>query len=139
MISERIASITIDPVTEADSDDINRIVDEEGLPKAWVWPQGLPGTSARVDGRVVAFCIIRETIYGIVIEELWREHSRNGVRGIYALGDWIEETVQRLASERGVPVACGGIVRDELVNHQSALRKRGFRKIAEVLEKVYQP
>ena len=134
-----LAPIVIDPVVSEDGRDIYRIAREEGLPDAWKWPEGLPGTAARVDGRVVAFCIIKETIYGIVIEELWREHSRDGLRGIFALGDWIETTMQRLANERGVPIACGGIIRTEMWKHDRALALRGFEIIANVRERIFRP
>lgn len=134
-----LAPIVIDPIVSEDGRDVYRIAKDEGLPAGWTWPEGLPGTAARVGGRVVAFCILKETIYGIVIEELWREHTREGVRGIYALGDWIETTVQQLATERGKPLACGGAIRLEKDRHIGALKKRDFYVVAEILEKVYLP
>lgn len=134
-----VAPIVIDPIVPEDGRDVYRIAQEEGLPAAWKWPEGLPGTAARVNGRVVAFCVIKETIYGIVIDQLWREHTREGKIGIYRLGDWIEETMQRLANERGIPIACGGIIRTEMWKHDRALALRGFEIIANVREKRYLP
>ena len=133
------SEVVLDSITTQDVPEILRIVRENNLPKEWTWPAGEPGTAARVNGRLVAFCILKETIYGIVIEEFWREQTRQGVRGLFALGDWIESTTQRLANTRGKSIAVGGIVRNELKAHQDRLGSRGFVEIAKVLEKVFDP
>jgi hypothetical protein len=89
--------------------------------------------------RVVGFCLIRERPVGFVVDELWSEHSRAGVASIGLLFDWFDETMQRVATERGQRVSLGGIVRLDNELHMRALEKRGCAFVAKVLVKEYDP
>ncbi len=131
--------VVLEPVTAADEAAVTRIVREQGLPNPWCWPQGLPGTAARIEGRLVAFCVLKESPWGLVIDELWPEKSRAGLHGMKALGDWIESLGQRLADQRGEPLDVGGIVRDKNAAHREALEKRGYAQVATILTKRFLP
>lgn len=109
-----------------------------GLPWGWKWPEGRYGLVA-ASGRVVAFVLFAETIYGLVVEELWPERSREGERGLALLSHRIEAIAQGLANQRGEPLAVGGIVRRDRERHRAALEKRGYSEAAAVMEKVFKP
>jgi len=121
-----------------DAPEIAAIVRAHNLPKEWAWPEGKHGLVV-ANPRVVAFCILSETIYGLVIEELWEEQTRDGFRGLSRLSKYIETIAQRLADERGEPLACGGIVRLDRGTHIAALKRRDYTECATILEKVFQP
>lgn len=130
--------MTIRPPVPDDVPDFHRIVAAHGVPAAWRWPDGKHGLVVD-DGRVVAFCVLSETIWGLVIDELWEEQTRDGFRALSLLSRYIETVAQRLANERGAPLACGGIVHLDRATHIAALRKRGYGDEAVVLAKTFTP
>jgi hypothetical protein len=122
-----------------DAPDIARIAFANELPLRWSWPEGKHGLVAEAWERVVAFAILHETVWGLVVDELWEEPTRVGYRGLAALSAHIERVAQGFADERGEAVMVGGIVRDDKDRHQAALRKRGYEEIATVLQKRFLP
>jgi hypothetical protein len=115
------------------------IVRAHGLPAAWTWPAGKHGLVVDNEGGIEAFCILSETIYGLVIEELWELPTRQGIAALGMLYRKIEEIAQSLADERGIPIAAGGLVRDERATHIRALAHRGYGQIGVIMEKVFVP
>jgi hypothetical protein len=134
-----MSKIHIRPIEAKDADDVVRIVREQNLPLEWGWPEKGAGTVAEADGKVIAFCIVEETIYGLVIAELWPEKTKIGLLGMGMLARWIEQLAQRLSTERGKPLSVGGVVRLDNANHLAALKHRGYTVEAEVLSKLYLP
>jgi hypothetical protein len=130
--------MTIRPPQPDDADDILAIVRAHNVPKEWTWPEGKHGLVVATD-HVLAFCILTETIYGLVISELWEEKTRAGFRALALLSYEIENIAQRLADERGGPLTCGGVIRLDRDRHIAALRKRGYGDEAVVLGKVFLP
>ena len=129
----------IRPPSPDDARDILAIARESCLPAEWTWPPGVHGLVADEGSRVVAFAILAQTVWGLVVEELWEEQSRIGFEGLGLLRREIERIAQRLATERGVPLSCGGVVRNDRERHIAALRKRGYSEEAVVLAKVFRP
>ena len=122
-----------------DARDIRRIAWENNLPIQWRWPPGKHGLVVEHKGEVRAFCVLDETVYGLVVSELWEEQSRTGFLALGTLARKIEEIAQRLADERGEALACGGVVRNDKERHQAALEKRGYSGVAKVFQKVFLP
>jgi hypothetical protein len=131
--------MTVRAVTPDDAPAISAIAFAQGLPAMWSWPDGHAGRVAEHDGRVVAFCALSESAYGLIVSELWDEPSRRGHLGLAALREEIEREAQRLADRRGVPLQCGGIVRVDHEAHIAALSKRGYFEEAKVMAKVFTP
>jgi hypothetical protein len=131
--------VAVRAATPDDAAGILRIVWENRLPKAWAWPPGLPGLVAIDRERVVAFAILKETIYGLVTEELWEEQSRAGFHGLTLLSRAIEDWAQSLADDRGEPLQCGGLVAIDRPSHIKALKRRGYRVEGVVLGKLFTP
>lgn len=116
------------------------IVWQHKLPQAWAWPTGLPGLVAVADdGRVVAFAILKTTIYGLVVEEIWQALDRDGQHGLTLLSREIEARAQALADARGQPLECGGLVALDRPRHIKALKRRGYEVEAVALGKVFLP
>lgn len=131
----------ISPVTIHDAGDISRIADANGL-IPWSWPEDCHGGVAKEKGKVVAFCAIKEVkLHGqalLALEEFWCEPSRAGRRGLSALGDFIEDTAQRLATERGTRLKVGGFVNGEGL--EEALLNRSYHPESGVLlTKTFHP
>lgn len=131
--------LTIRPPVDEDAGDIQRIAYQNQLPPVWHWPEGKHGLVVEHQGAVRAFCVLHETIYGLVVEELWEEPSATGMRALALLRRRIEEIAQSLADERGEQLACGGIVRLEKNRHIEALKARGYEKVAEVYQRLFLP
>jgi hypothetical protein len=104
----------------------------------WPWG-GAWGAIAILDEKAVAFCAGRDVNQGILIEDLWAVQGQDGVRGLSAISDWIEEQAKDLARRMDQPVNLGGIVYPSNVTHQRALEHRGYRHYANVLAKVVNP
>ena len=122
-----------------DARDIRRIAWENNLPIQWRWPPGKHGLVVEHKGRLLAFTIIYESVYGLVIDELWEEQSKDGFRGLALLSKHLEGVAQRLADERGECLALGGVVRLDKPRHIAALKHRGYQTEAEVLAKPFTP
>ena len=121
-----------------DAGDILAIVRAHGLPAAWTWPEGKHGLVAD-EGGVQAFCILSESIYGLVVEELWEVQSRAGFHGLICLADEIETIAQDIADKRGTPVGVGGNSRRANLQFIAAMKKRGYTEIAVVVERIFTP
>jgi hypothetical protein len=122
-----------------DLETVQAIAAENGRP-GYQWPWGGAwGAIAILDEQAVAFCAGRDVVQGILIEDLWCTQNQDGVRGLAAISDWIEETAKSLARQMGHPVNLGGIVFPLNVTHQRALEHRGYRHYANVLAKVVNP
>ena len=97
----------------------------ELLRLARVWEQRpfvvSPGAHGAVvrdcGGRVAGFAFLRETPYGLVVDELWCDRSRRGREALSLLAEWLERTAGAVARQRGVVVSLGRIVRVENVEH----------------------
>lgn len=131
--------MNIRPPVPDDARDIRRIAYENGLPVEWHWPAGKHGLVVEHKGTVRAFCVLNETVYGLVVEELWEEASSVGLRALVLLRRRIEEIAQELANKRGEMLACGGIVRLEKDRHIAALKARGYELVAEVYQRQFLP
>jgi hypothetical protein len=123
----------------SDAREIRRIAWENNLPVHWHWPPGKHGLVVEHDGRLLAFTIIYESVYGLVIDELWEEQSKDGFRGLSVLSKHLEGVAQRLADERDEPLMIGGVVRMDKERHRAALRNRDYTVEAEVLGKLFLP
>lgn len=134
-----VATITIVPAAPEHGDGIARIVAAQRLPLTWRWPKDEHGAVALLDGRVVAFCALRTEWYGIVVDELWPEPTRDGLEGMSLLGEWAEGVAADLANRRGEPVLLGGVVLDSNEPHRRMLERRGYTAIATVLHKAFAP
>lgn len=117
-----------------DSPAIIAIVRAHDVPLSWSWPAGKHGLVAD-DGAVRAFAILSQTPWGLVIDELWEEKSRAGVRALSLLSRHIEAVAANLAREG--PLMCGGIVTLERAEHIKALKKRGYTVHAVILAKRF--
>lgn len=131
--------MTIRPPAPDDATAIANIVASHNLPAAWAWPEGEHGIVVEAHGAVRAFCVLKETIYGLVIDELWEERTRTGFRALSLLHERIEEIAQDLADRRGEPIQVGGLVVLERTAHKNALQRRGYTVEAEVLAKLVTP
>lgn len=97
---------------------------------------GSHGVVVREGAVVLAWGTLRELPYGFVTDELWCERTRRGRVALGAVARWLEETVARVAAERGLEyLELGGIVRNENVLHDAALEKRGYACVAKVRSK----
>jgi hypothetical protein len=122
-----------------DAPDIARIAFANELPLRWSWPEGKHGLVAEAWERVVAFAILHETVWGLVVDELWEEPTRAGYRGLAALSAHIEGVAQGFADARGETMTLGGIVPSHKARHEAALRKRGYAQEAVVLVRRFLP
>lgn len=132
----------IEAVTNKDAEQIYKIARENGLPRSWLWPSDCHGGVAKEDGRVVAFCAIKEIFWEVpllAIEEYWCEQSPEGRLGLLRLGIHIEQVAQKIADERGIEIKAGGFVSFEKPAHAKALKKRGYRAEGEVVTKSFYP
>jgi hypothetical protein len=131
--------MTIRPPEPDDVPGIHAITAANGLPAAWRWPEGKHGLVVEGLGRVLAFCVLYESVYGLVIDELWEEPSRPGYMALAKLSHYLEEVAQRLANERGAALAMGGVIRLDKERHINALRRRGYSEVATVMERAFLP
>lgn len=132
-------SVLVRSAQESDAPAIMAIVREHDLPLKWQWPRNAHGAVAEHEGEVVAFCCVSESIYGLVIDELWCHKNRDGVLGLGSLARWVEQIGQRLADERQEPIDVGGCCRLDNQSHLAALKHRGYVTVAEVLSKTFTP
>lgn len=132
-------SVLVRAVQEDDASAIQAIVREHGLPLKWQWPRNAHGAVAEHEGAVVAFCCVSESIYGLVIDELWCHKHRVGMLGLASLARWIEQVGQRVADERQEPIDVGGCCRLDNESHLAALKHRGYTTVAEVVSKTFAP
>lgn len=105
----------------------------------WTISPDAHGVVVRDGDEVVAFCLIRETPHGFLLDELREEKSRRGIRALSLLADWVEDKMGDVARERGTPISLGGIVTLRNASHKGALVGRGYEVVAEVLAKDFQP
>jgi hypothetical protein len=126
------------PLLPDDANEMNRLARENGQ-APFVFTPGAHGVVVRDGNTIRGFCLLRETGSGFVVDELWCDRSRAGVGSIGMLADWLESTIRGISRERGALVKLGGIVRIDNPRHRAALEKRGFKPIATVLVKEYEP
>jgi ABC-type Fe3+ transport system substrate-binding protein len=119
--------------------DILRIIYAHGVPLGWGWPAGKHGIVADDGTQVIAFCVLSESIYGLIVDEIWEQQTKDGYRALALLSQEIEAIAQRRANDRGEAIACGGVVRLDRERHIAALRKRGYGEEAVVLTKLFNP
>lgn len=132
--------LTLDAIRPDDANEMLRLARETSqTTHGWIYSPGAAGTVVRDGDSIRGFCLLRETAIGFVVDELWCDHSREGIASIGLLAKWLETTVQGLANERGCSLRLGGIVRLDNPVHRAALEKRGFAPIATVLVKEYEP
>lgn len=131
--------MTVRAAVPGDAPGILEIAVAQRLPHAWTLPPDNHVIVAEYRGRVVAFCALTETAYGLVVNELWESLDGAGMCGLSRLRRRIEEMAQELADRRGAPLQCGGLVRLDHERHIAALRKRGYVEEAVVLAKVFTP
>jgi hypothetical protein len=130
----------LDTIRPDDANEMLRLARETGqATQGWVYSPGAAGTVVRDGNKIRGFCLLRETGVGFVVDELWCDKSKEGVASLGMLSRWLEETIQRIANERGCSLKLGGIVRDDNPAHRKALEKRGFTPIATVLVKEFEP
>jgi hypothetical protein len=130
----------LDAIRPDDAPEMLRLARETGqTTQGWVYSPGAAGTVVRDEDKIRGFCLLRETHVGFVVDELWSEHSRKGIAALGMLSEWLQETIQKIANERGCPIQLGGIVRDDNPAHRKALEKRGFAPVATVLAKEIRP
>jgi hypothetical protein len=115
-----------------------RLARIHGVP-AWVLTPGAHGAVVRDGDSLAAFCLLRETALGFIIDELWPEKTRRGLQALHMLSDWIEQTVARIARERSTRLDLGGIVRLDNKSHALALQRRDYEVVAEVYKKSFFP
>lgn len=122
-----------------DATDILRIAAANGL-EDFSWPEGAYPAVALVDGRITAFCAVRElpreNPKGLVIDELWSQGDRDGIRGLAALAEFCEDKAAERGRELGRDLYLGGVVADYLTRHAAALEARGFTPFARVYRKL---
>lgn len=124
-------------VREAVEDDfpaIAAIAAVNGM-EGYQWPRDAWGSVAVLDDRTVAFCAGRDINGGLLVEDLWAVPGSDGVRGLAALAEWVEEAAARTAREIGKPVKVGGIVFPSNERHQAALERRGYTHYANIYSK----
>lgn len=100
---------------------------------------GAHGAVVRDSHGVAAWALLRELNYGFVVDELWCRKNRSGRVALGEIARWLEETVARIAAERGCEfIELGGIVRLDNPTHDAALDKRGYEIIGNVrAKKIY--
>lgn len=130
--------MTVDEMRPDDATDLLRIAAAWGEPP-WTMTEGAHGIVVREEASVRGFALLREMPYGHIIDELWEEPTRRGIRALSTLADWLESTVQRIATDRGRVTSLGGIVKLTNQAHYAALERRGFAPVAHVLAKDYAP
>src|ERR1700692_511401 len=127
--------MTIEPLKPEDADDLVEMMRDWQAGPIVIAP-GAHGAVVRNEGRVQAWALLRERDYGFVIDELWGLKSKSGHLALGKLARWIESTIARIASERGVDtLPLGGICRLDNPTHYAALQKRGYIVVAHVLAK----
>ena len=123
--------MTVEPLCPDDAGDLLALT-----PGPVVITEGAHGAVVRENGIVLAFALLRETAYGYVIDELRCVQSYRGERALARLAAWTEETVGRIAAERGLPgLQLGGICELRNARHYAALLGRGYEVVAHVLAK----
>ena len=128
-------TVTVRDFQPEDAADILRIAAANGLGD-FVWPPGSYPAVAAVAEHVVAFCALHEIPKGIVIDELWSQGDRDGLRGLHALAEWAEEQAAVRGAQLGRDLYLGGIVADSLPRHAAALESRGYAPYARVYGKL---
>lgn len=100
---------------------------------------GAHGAVIRDANGVAAWALLREVNYGFIVDELWRRKDAGGMVALGEIARWLEQTVARIAAERGVEyIELGGIVRLDNPLHDAALDKRGYEIIGNVrAKKIY--
>jgi hypothetical protein len=136
-----VPRLVLDALREEDAGELVRLARLWGQPLFHV-SAGAHGAVVRDGASVVAFTFLRETSYGLVVDELWNEPASMGRRGLAGLGmltEWLETVAAKTARERGTPVTLGGIVRCDNPSHEAALAHRGYEIVAHVRAKEFAP
>lgn len=103
--------------------------------RTWQFLGGNRGIVARDADGVAGFALFREEPFGIVADELWSYPNRRGRSAWLALYQWLEKAAESKARAIGAPVGIGGMV--HLINPkmEAALKKRGYKVVAQILAK----
>jgi hypothetical protein len=117
---------------------VKSIMEANGV-EDFEWPIGAWGALAILDDHTIAFCAGRDVAKGLLIEELWAVPGHDGIRGLSALAEWVENTAQSLATKTKRVVNVGGFIFPSTPLHEAALRKRGYTDRCKVLSKEFTP
>lgn len=105
----------------------------------FLWPMDAWGVLAILNDVTVAFAAARNVNGGILVEELWARNDPDGVRGLSALSEWIENTAQTEAHKIQYPFNVGGVVFPKNKRHRDALIRRGYSHHADIYAKEFTP
>jgi hypothetical protein len=131
-------ALVIDKLRPSDAEEMLRLARVNNQWR-WQYTQGAHGAVVRDGDRIAGFCLLRETMHGFVVDELRCDRNRAGIASLGMLADWVENVVQRAATDRNAVLQLGGIVRLDNPVHKAALEKRGYTVVAEVLTKEFAP
>jgi hypothetical protein len=120
--------MTIAPVTPDDAPVLLHLAEKWGQ-RTFLWSAGSAGIVARDGEGIAGFALLCERPYGCVVDELWVERNRRGLRATSEIIDWVE------AQERHRGGQVGGIVAPENPLYD-VLRERGYTVTHHVLTKA---
>ena len=120
--------MTVEPVRPDHAPELVRLAAEWGQ-HTFQWTADAAGIVMRDDHGIAGFALLTERPYGHVIQELWVEHNRRGLRATSAIIDWVE------AQERHRGGQVGGIVAEDNPLY-AVLRDRGYVCTHHVLMKA---
>jgi hypothetical protein len=119
--------VTVEPVRPEHAPELVRLADEWGQ-CTFQWTADAAGIVVRDDRGIAGFALLTNRPYGHIVEELWCEHTRRGLRATSAIIDWVE------AQERHRGGQVGGIVSEGNPLY-GVLRERGYAVTHHVLTK----
>lgn len=124
------------PLLPEDAPQLVAIARQWGQETFVITPGAFGATAKTQNGELCAFCLLRETGYGFVIDEIYGTKDIAGKRALAALANWVERTVAQIAADRKLPsVPLGGICRLDNPDHYNALKRRGYEVVAHVFAK----
>jgi hypothetical protein len=132
--------LVVDEMCVEDAVELVRLAGEWGMPWFEFSAGGCGAVVRDGVGGVVAFTVVRDRPYGLVVDELWcNRGTLRGRAGLSLLAEWLELLAQRIADERGVVMSLGGLVRLGNESHKAMLEHRGYVVVAEALSKEFVP
>ena len=120
--------MTILPVTVDDAPVLLHLAEKWGQ-RTFLWQRDSAGIVVRDEDGIAGFALLCPRPYGCIVEELWVEQNRRGLRATAAIIEWVEE------QERHAGHQVGGIVAEDSPLY-AVLRDRGYAVTAHVLTKA---
>lgn len=120
--------MTVAPVAPDDAPVLLHLAEKWGQ-RTFAWSAGSAGIVVRDGDGIAGFALLCDRPYGSVVEELWCERNRRGMRATSEIIAWVEEQERH----RGGQV--GGIVAEDSPLY-AVLQNRGYAVTAHVLTKA---